>query len=182
MALKATIYKTELSVADLDRNVYENFSLRLAQHPSENAARMMIRLLAFMMFANERLEFGKGLSTDDEPDLWLKDLTGAVELWIYVGQLDERWLRKASGRSNKVVVISYGDRVADVWWEQNRAKLEKLPNLTVYRLSADDMQALAGLVSRAMNLQCTIQEGEVLITGEGDPVRVEPTLLFSAGR
>lgn len=182
MALKATIYKTELSVADLDRNVYENFSLRLAQHPSENDARMMIRLLAFMMYANERLEFGKGLSTDDEPDLWLKDLTGAVELWIYVGQLDERWLRKASGRSNQVVVISYGDRVADVWWEQNRTKLEKLPNLTVYRLSADDMQALAGLVSRAMNLQCTIQEGEVLITGEGDPVRVEPTLLFSAGR
>ena len=182
MALKATIFKVELSVADLDRNVYENFSLTLAQHPSENDARMMARLLAFMLFANERLEFGKGLSTDEEPDLWIKDLTGAIDLWIYVGQLDERWLRKAAGRSVRVVVICYGDRVADVWWEQNRAKLEKLSNLTVFRLSSDDMQALAGLASRSMELQCTIQEGEVLITGQGDPVRVEPQLLFKALR
>ena len=177
MALKATIFKTELSVADLDQNVYENFSLRLAQHPSENDARMMIRLLAFMLHADERLEFGKGLSTDDEPDLWLKDLTGVIDLWIYVGQLDERWLRKASGRAKRVVVISYGDRVADVWWEQNRKTLEKLPNLIVYRLSSGDMQALAGLVSRSMTLQCTIQEGEVLITGGGDPVRIEPVVV-----
>lgn len=178
MALKATIFRTELSVADLGRNVYENFSLTLAQHPSENDARMMVRLLAFMLFADERLEFGKGLSTDDEPDLWLKDLTGAIDLWIYVGQLDERWLRKAAGRAERVVVISYGDRVADVWWEQNRARLEKLSNLAVYRLSSADMQALAGLVSRTMNLQCTIQEGEVLITGEGEPVRVMPVPVY----
>ena len=180
MALKATIFKVDLSVADLDRNVYENFSLTLAQHPSENEMRLMIRLLAFMLFADERLEFGKGLSTDDEPDLWLKDLTGAIDLWVYVGQLDERWLRKASGRAGKVFVFAYGDRLVDVWWEQNRDKLEKLPNLVVYRLTADDAQALGGLASRTMALQCTIQEGEALITGEGDPVRVEPVVLFGA--
>ena len=98
----------------------------------------------------------------------------------FVGQLDERWLRKAAGRAAQVVVISYGDRVADVWWEQNRAKLEKLSNLTVLRLSSDDTQALAGLASRSMVLQCTIQEGEVLITGEGDPVRLEPERVFKA--
>ena len=181
MALKATIFKVELSLADLDRNLYDNFSLRLAQHPSENDARMMIRLFAFMLYAHERLEFGKGLSTDDEPDLWLKDLTGSIELWIYVGQLDERWLRKASGRAGQVVVISYGDRVADVWWEQNRNSLEKLPNLTVYRISSDDMQALAGMVQRSMVLQCMIQDGETLITGEGDPVRITPSLLCRPG-
>ena len=180
MALKATIFKTELSVADLDRNVYEDFSLTVAQHPSENDARMMVRLLAFMLFADPRLEFGKGLSTDDEPDLWCKDLTGAIDLWIYVGQLDERWLRKAAGRARKVVVIAYGDRVADVWWEQNRATLEKLRNLTVYRLSSDDLQALAGLACRSMSLQCTIQEGEALITGGSEPVRVEPAVLFAS--
>ncbi len=182
MALKATLFKVELSVADLDRNIYEDFSLMLAQHPSENDARMMVRLLAFMLFADARLEFGKGLSTDEEPDLWLKDLTGAIDLWIYVGQLDERWLRKAAGRAAHVVVICYGDRVADVWWEQNRARLEKLTNLSVVRLSSDYTQALAGLVSRSMNLQCTIQEGEVLITGAGEPVRVEPEILFKALR
>jgi len=180
MALKATIFKVDLSVADMDRNVYADFPLTLARHPSENDARMMVRLLAFMLFADERLEFGKGLSTDEEPDLWLKDLTGVIDLWINVGQPDERWLRKASGRAGKVVVFAYGDRVVDAWWEQSRSKLEKLSNLTVYRLGADDTQALAGLASRSMNLQCTIQEGEVLITGEGDPVRVEPVVLAGA--
>ena len=135
MALKATIFKVDLSVADMDRNLYEDYSLTIARHPSENDIRMMVRLLAFMRYADNALAFGKGLSTDEEPDLWLKDLTGAIDLWIVVGQPDERWLRKASGRAERVVVFSYGDRVADVWWEQNRAALEKLPNLTVFRLS-----------------------------------------------
>ena len=98
----------------------------------------------------------------------------------FVGQLDERWLRKASGRAGKVFVFTYGDRLVDVWWEQNRDKLEKLPNLVVYRLTADDAQALGGLASRSMALQCAIQEGEALITGEGDPVRVEPVVLFGS--
>lgn len=180
MALKATIFKAELSVTDLDRNVYEDFSLTLAQHPSENDVRMMVRLLAFMLFADERLEFGKGLSSDDEPDLWLKDLTGAVDLWISVGQLDERWLRKAAGRAARVVVVAYGDRATDVWWEQNRASLERLNNLTVYRLAGEEAQALGRLASRTMSLQCTIQDGEVLITGGAEPVRVEPELLFKS--
>ena len=181
MALKATIFKVELAVADLDRNVYENFSLTLAQHPSENDARMMVRLLAFMLFADERLEFGRGISSDDEPDLWLKDLTGAIDLWISVGQLDERWLRKAAGRARRVVVLSYGDRAVDAWWEQNRNTLEKLSNLTVLRISADELQALAGLAERLMNLQCTIQDGEAMISGPGDAVHVVPVALFRAG-
>ena len=177
MALKATIFKVDLSVADMDRNLYEDYSLTIARHPSENDIRMMVRLLAFMRYADNALAFGKGLSTDEEPDLWLKDLTGAIDLWIVVGQQDERWLRKASGRAERVVVFSYGDRVADVWWEQNRAVLEKLPNLTVLRLSSQDTQALAALASRTMTLQCLIQDGEMLITGEGGSVRVEPELV-----
>ena len=181
MALKATIFKVDLSVADMDRNLYENFSLRLARHPSENDARMMVRLLAFMMYADERLEFGKGLSTDEEPDLWHKDLTGSIDLWILVGQPDERWLRKASGRSRQVVVISYGDRVADVWWEQNRKTLEKISNLTIYQLSAEDTQALAAVATRAMALQCLIQEGELLITGGDESIRIEPKVIFRSG-
>lgn len=181
MALKSTIFKVDLALADVDRNLYENYALTLARHPSENDARMMVRLLAFMLFADARLEFGKGLSTDEEPDLWQKDLTGASERWIYVGQLDERWLRKACGRSAQVVTLAYGDRVVDVWWEQNRDKLEKLANLTVYRLSADDAQALAGLAARSMTLQCTIQDGELLISGAGDALRVEPQLLHKPG-
>ena len=179
MALKATIFKVELAVADLDRNVYENFSLTLAQHPSENDARMMVRLLAFMLFADERLEFGRGISSDDEPDLWLKDLTGAIDLWISVGQLDERWLRKAAGRARRVVVLSYGDRAVDAWWEQNRSTLEKLSNLTVLRISADELQALAGLAERSMNLQCTIQDGVAWLGDDRQHLELRPKILFA---
>ena len=178
MALKATIFKVDLSLADTDRNLYENYSLTLARHPSENDVRMMVRLLAFMRYANDALIFGKGLSTDEEPDLWLKDLTGVIELWIVVGQPDERWLRKASGRAGRVVLFSYGGRVAEMWWEQNRATLEKLPNLTVFRLPPEGTLALAALANRAMRLQCMIQDGEMLITGEGESVRIEPELIF----
>ena len=180
MALKATIFKVDLAVADMDRNHFADYSLTLARHPSENDARMMVRLLAFMRYADELLVFGKGLSTDEEPDLWRKELTGVIDLWVVVGQPDERWLRKASGRSERVAVFSYGGRVAEIWWEQNRAVLEKLPNLTVFRLSAESTQELAALANRAMSLQCMTQDGEMLITGEGEAVRVEPLVVFSA--
>ena len=180
MALKATIFKVDLAVADMDRNLYADYALTLARHPSENDARMMVRLLAFMRYSDASLTFGKGLSTDEEPDLWLKDLTGVVNQWIVVGQPDERWLRKASGRSSQVVVFSYGGRVAEIWWEQNRAVLEKLPNLTVFRLSQESTQDLAALANRAMSLQCLTQDGEMLITGEGEAVRIEPTVVFTS--
>ena len=181
MALKATIFKVDLAVADMDRNHFADYALTLARHPSENDARMMVRLLAFMRYADELLVFGKGLSTDEEPDLWRKELTGVIDLWIVVGQPDERWLRKASGRSERVAVFTYGGRVAEIWWEQNRAVLEKLPNLTVFRLSAESTQELAAMANRAMSLQCMTQDGEMLITGEGDAVRVEPMVVFASG-
>lgn len=182
MALKSTIFKTDLQVADMDRNHYAAYDLRLARHPSETDERMMVRLLAFALYADEQLTFGKGLSTDEEPDLWLKDLTGAIELWANVGQPDERWLRKASGRARQVVVFCYGGRVADIWWEQNRATLERLQNLTIFKLAPEDTQALAKLANRNMSLQCTMQDGEVLITGDGDPIRVEPVVLLRSAK
>lgn len=181
MALKSTIFKVDLSLADMDRNVYQDYSLTLARHPSENDQRMMVRLLAFMRYADEQLSFGKGLSTDEEPDLWLRDLTGVIDLWMLVGLPDERWLRKASGRAARVVLFTYGGRVAQMWWEQNRATLEKLANLTVFRLAPEDTQALASLANRAMRLQCLIQDGEMLITGEGESIRIEPEVVFGKG-
>ena len=178
MALKATIFKVDLLLADMDRNVYADYSLTLARHPSENDQRMMVRLLAFMRYADEQLAFGKGLSTDDEPDLWRRDLSGVIDLWILVGQPDERWLRKAAGRAARVVLFTYGGRVAQLWWEQNRATLEKLANLPVFRLAPEDTQALAALANRAMRLQCLIQDGEMLITGEGESLRIDPERLL----
>ncbi len=172
MALKATIFKVELAVADLDRNVYENFSLTLAQHPSENDARMMVRLLAFMLFADERLEFGRGISSDDEPDLWLKDLTGAIELWIEVGQPDDKRLMKACGRSERVIVYSYS-ATSHIRYKQIANKLDRAKNLTVINIPADASAQLEALAQRNMQLQCTIQDGQIYLTDSVNTVLIE---------
>ncbi len=174
MAIKATICKADLSVADMDRHYYADHALTLARHPSETDERMMVRLLAFALHAHERLEFGRGLSTDDEPALWLKDYAGTIELWIDVGLPDEKRLRKASGRAARVVVISYGERTADIWWTQNRDRLERLANLDVFNLPPSASQALAALASRNMRLQCSIQDGELLIATDSGSLHIEP--------
>ncbi|AYH44167.1 YaeQ family protein [Azoarcus sp. DN11] len=178
MALKATIYKAEIAVADMDRNYYGDHNLTLARHPSETDERMMVRILAFALYADPALAFGKGLCVDDEPDLWQKDLTGLVERWIDVGQPDEKWIRKASGRAREVVVLSYG-RAADIWWNGIRDKLTRLTNLTVLNVPSDIPPALAAMTARSMRLQCTLQDGQVWITDGSATVAVEPERLMS---
>lgn len=177
MALKATVFKAELQVSDLDRNYYHSHSLTLARHPSETDERLMVRVLAFALFAHEALAFGRGLSSDDDADLWRKDLTGDIELWIDVGLPDEREIRKACGRAQRVVVLAYGGRAVDVWWQQNHARLEKLANLTVLDLPAPATRALADLAERTMDLQCTIQDGTVWLGGSKGEARIEPAVL-----
>lgn len=166
MALKSTIFKAELAIADMDRHYYRDHALTLARHPSETDERLMVRLLAFALLADERLEFGKGLSDTDEPDLWQKDLTGAVETWVEVGLPDERRILRAAGRANRVVVVAYGGNVAGIWWKGVENKLTRLSNLTVLNLPAEASRALEELAQRAMRLSMTIQEGHVLVAGE----------------
>jgi len=180
MALKATVFKANLQIADMDRHYYHDHSLTIARHPSETDERMMMRVLAFALHAHEALVFGKGLSTDDEPALWQKDLTGAVELWIDVGLPDEKDIRKACGRATRVIIYSYGGRSADLWWWQNRGKLERLKNLTVINLPATTTQALATLAQRTMQLQCTVQDGEVWLADDNERIEVERVMLKSA--
>ncbi len=181
MALKATIFKAVLQVADMDRHHYADHTLTLARHPSETDERMMVRLLAFALHADEALQFGNGLSTDDEPDLWRKDLTGAIELWIDVGLPDEREVRKACGRAAQVFVYVYGTG-ARIWWQQNQGKLTTLRNLTVMELPVDATRALAGLAARSMKLQCSIQDGEVLVADGESSVRIQPEALVKSAR
>ena len=179
MALKSTIFKASLNVADIDRGHYQEHALTLARHPSETDERMMVRLLAFARHADEALAFGKGLSDDDEPDLWQKDLTGLIDLWIEAGQPDERRLRQACGRARQVVVYCYG-HAAEVWWNQQRAKLERLNNLVVIRLPEESTQSLANLAQRTMQLQCTIQDGQQMWSGGDTLVQVEPIVWKAA--
>jgi uncharacterized protein YaeQ len=175
MALKATIFKADIQIADMDRHYYADHTLTIARHPSETDERMMMRLLAFALHANEALVFGKGLSADDEPDLWHKDLTGAIEHWIDVGQPDEKSLMKACGRAGHVTVYGYGS-ASGVWWSQVEGKLARARNLSVRNVPSEASLALAKLAQRTMRLQCTIQDGVVWFS-EGDAtVQLEPVV------
>ncbi|WP_322052581.1 YaeQ family protein [Paraburkholderia bannensis] len=177
MALKSTIFKVELQIADMDRHYYADHALTIACHPSETDDRMMVRIAAFALFAGERLEFCKGLSDTDEPDLWSKDYTGAIQTWIEVGQPDERRISKASGRSEEVIVIAYGGRTSDIWWQGVRSKVERLRNVTVWSLGEGVAAALGKLAERTMRLQCTVQDGAAWIGSEkSEPVAVEWTV------
>jgi len=176
MALTATTYKTELAISDMDRHYYATHTLTLARHPSETEERLMVRLLVFALRADERLQFGKGLSSDDEPDLWRKDLTGDILEWIELGQPDEQRVRRACGRARQVLIVNYSGRAADIWWEKNRSQLERLKNLTVIDIAATAVGELAALAQRNMRLQCLIQDGQTQVLAENATVTVEPAV------
>lgn len=178
MALKSTVYKIDLQIADMDRHYYANHNLTLARHPSETDERLMVRLIAFILYANEALSFGRGLSDDEEPDLWQKDLTGAIELWIDVGLPDEREIRKACGRSAQVAVVLYGGRVADMWWDNNSKALLKLDNLTVINLP--ETEAIADIAARSMEISATIQDKQILLGHASGSVEINPLVLKPA--
>ncbi len=173
MAIKATVFKAHLQIADMERHYYQDHAITLARHPSETDERMMVRLLAFALQAHERLEFGQGMTDDEEADLWQKDLTGAIKLWIDVGIPDEKLIRKACGRAERVVVYCYGGRVAEMWYAQNSAQFERQKNLEIINLPMENTQALAGLAQRTMDLQCTIQDGQVWLSDGNISVQVE---------
>lgn len=178
MALKSTIYKAKLGIADMDRPYYGEHLLTLARHPSETDERLMVRLLAFALFADERLEFGRGISADDEPALWLKDYSGDVRLWIEVGLPDERLVRKACGRADAVVVLAYGGRQVDAWWAKDGPAMTRLDKLRVLALDSDQSKALAALAERGMEIQCTIQDSHVWLTDGPNTVAIEPRKLL----
>lgn len=176
MALKATICKAELNIADMDRGYYADHSLTLAQHPSENDERLMLRLLAFALYAHEHLAFTKGLSDPDEPDLWQKDLTGAIDLWVELGQPDEQRIRKAAGRARQVVVLCYGN-AATPWWEGIAARLERTRNVSVRRFVGAEGAGLANFVQKNMTLQCTVQDGQLWLSDGERSATVEAVTL-----
>lgn len=180
MALKATIFKASLNIADMDRHYYSDHQLTLARHPSETDERMMIRLLAFVLNANEELAFTKGISTDDEPDLWQKSLTDDIELWIELGLPDESRLRKACGRAQQVILYTYGGRAVSLWWDKIQSKVRRFNNLTIVDLPEEPTDTLARLADRNMSLQCTIQDGEISVGNEDSLVSITPATLYPA--
>ena len=176
MAISATIYKTALNIADMDRHYYAEHNLTIAKHPSESELRIMVRLIAFILNADENLSFSKGISQDDEPDLWKKTLDGSIELWIDIGQPDEKRVKKACGRSEKVMIYTYQDGAARAWFSSAQKTFKRLKNLTVMRLNIEgDLEAL---VSRTMDIQCNISDEELMFLVDEHSVSVTKELVL----
>ncbi|MBV8466719.1 MAG: YaeQ family protein, partial [Burkholderiales bacterium] len=159
MALSATIYKAELQLSDMDRSEYGQFNLTIACHPSETTERMMLRIVAFARHASEALKFSRGISSDDEPDIWEMHDHGDVKTWIELGLPEERRLRQACGKADEVWLYAYGGRALPVWWQQNASALRKLDKLSVVSVDEATLQALDAMTARTMQLSCTIQDG-----------------------
>ncbi|HEY9102794.1 YaeQ family protein [Chitinimonas sp.] len=181
MALKATIHKADVSISDMDRGYYANHSLTLAQHPSETIERLMLRLVTFILHADERLSFTRDIAGDDEPALWKKNYADEIELWIDLGEPDERRLRQSCGRAEQVWVYSYGGRASEVWWKGIENKLGRLDNLHVIGISPDTLAQLAAMNQRGMQLQATIQDGQLWLSDGTNTVLVEGEKLKVAG-
>lgn len=164
MAQNATIYKVELSVANMDRHYYETHKLTVAKHPSETDERLMVRILAFALNAHENLEMTKGISTEDEPDIWQKSLSGELELWVALGQPSEKIIRQSCSKSSQVVVYSYGGRASEIWWDKVKDSTHRFDNLQIVNLPEQGTRDLAKLANRSMKVQVNIQDGEVMVS------------------
>ena len=182
MALKSTVFKAQLAVADIDRGYYADHALTLARHPSETDERMMVRLAALALNAHAlqtecngdgTLAFGAGLSDPDDPDVSLRDFTGRTRLWIEVGQPEDKPVARACSKADQVLVYAFS-HAAEIWWRGIESKLTRLDRLQVWRIPAASSQALAGLAERSMQLQATIQEGALMLSSAKGTVDVEP--------
>lgn len=167
MALKATIYKATVNVADMDRNQFLDASLTLARHPSETEERLMLRLLAWIKYADERLQFTRGLSAEEEPELWLRNDYLGIDLWIELGLPDERRLKKACSQAAQVALFTYNSRAADIWRQLNQNKFRTYDNLTIWYLDDAQLAKLSALASRSMVIQATLQDGLIWLS-EGE--------------
>lgn len=186
MALKATVYKAQLQLADMDRALYADHALTLALHPSETEERLLVRLLAYALLVPHdtdrgALQFARGLSDADDPDLWQHDLTGALVQWVEVGQPDERRLARACGRAERVSIFAYGSAVP-IWWAGIENKVARLSNLAVWQLPAEQARALAALARRSMAWQVTVQDGTVWVGDQEHSVELTPVALKAASR
>ncbi|MBD2858244.1 YaeQ family protein [Spongiibacter sp. KMU-158] len=174
MALTATIFKAAVDISDIRRHYYRQHRLTLARHPSETDERMMLRLLAFALFANEELHFSRGLSNDDEPDLWQKSLSGEIELWIELGQPSEKRLKRALGLSKHVVILNYGGQEVQNWQQQFAATIQRESKLTVLSFSPQQSRALAELAQRNLSCQFTFDESSIWVSSQDSTIELQP--------
>lgn len=179
MALKATIYKATIHLSDMDRNYYQTIPLTIARHPSETEQRLMIRVLAFLLNAQENLQFTKGLSSDEEPEIWLKNYSDEIEHWIELGLPDDKRIKKGCSQAKEVTLYSYGSSLP-IWWQKIQNKVTHFKNLSIYSINQESSNELTQLLDRTMELQCSIDSGQVWLGNNEHTVHIEPSLLFKS--
>lgn len=144
MALNATIYNFDIELADTDRHVYDTLSLRVARHPSESEEYLVARVLAYLLEYKEGIEFSRGVSDPDEPAISIRDLTGAMTVWIDIGTPDAARLHKASKAASRVAVYTHKDPAQFL----RQLEGEKIHRADALELYAIDRAFVAALVSR----------------------------------
>ncbi len=181
MALGATIYKATLDVSDIDRGYYESRVLTVARHPSETESRMMLRILAYALYAGEHVEFGRGISTEDEAALWEINDAGDIGRWIEIGVPDTKTVRRAAGKSDDVVVLAYDEARIEPWWASHKGDFSKVSKLSVRWIADEDLAKLATMAKRNMKLAATIQDGIVWLADDTCNLEIEIRSLMRRG-
>ena len=179
MALKATIYKANIDIADMDRNYYDSLQLTLAKHPSETEQRFMVRLICFILNAHNDLQFGKGVSDEEEAAIWQINYSDEIALWIELGQIDEKRIKKACNKAAHVKLYCYGSSV-DTWWSQSQNTLNKFVKLSIEQFDVKTTEALVKLLCRTMDFQCSIQDGQLWLSCGDESLLIETTKLKNA--
>jgi len=154
VALKPTIYKLRIALSDLERNYYDSFSLTVALHPSETPERMVARVMAFCLNAQQDLCFTKGLSDVEEPDLWLRTMEEKTLLWIDVGEPDAERVKKSTRKAERVKIYSFNSKT-DTWWQQGKGKFS-LFDAEFTRFEPSSIVRLASLLQRTVDWSVTI--------------------------
>jgi uncharacterized protein YaeQ len=177
MALKATIFKAKISLSNMNIHHYDDYTLTLARHPSENNLRLMARILAFMMSAHEGLQFTKGLSSDSEPDLWKINHDGSIDHWIDLGNLDEKRIRQNCSKALKVSIFTYQGNQSLNWFSSIENNLTRFSNLNITHFSFPADQNIEDFVERGMNISCSIEDDEIWLSTESDRICVKFQIL-----
>lgn len=180
MALKSTIFKLDLTVADITRGYYEDHSLTIARHPSETDLRMLVRIVTFALNASENLQFTKGLSTSDEPDIWEKSLTGEISHWIDLGQPLEKRIRQSCSKADRVSIYSYQKSTAKMWYDSVKDTVERFKSLSVTHLVLSDEKVVERIIDRTMKLNCVIEDEQLMLTSDKENLTIELQRLKNA--
>lgn len=163
MAMNSTIYRVAYSINQMDKSYFETFDLRVARHPSENEDRMMARLVAFGLWAEEGLTFTKGLCSDKEPEIWSHNYDGSIRCWIELGEPDVKRLTRACKHAEHVHVLVYGENSVDGWWTKVKPLLHRFKNLEIVRLDPACLEVLERQCTRRMDLSLFVSDGDATL-------------------